>query len=122
MTLTTEFLQRHRACQDQVELFTRLYPQGATVTLPVLIEASRAGLKILWLEQFIPPHLRQQYVKACSPLQRQYVKARARLRQQYDEACAPLWQQYVKACARLWQQYDEACAPHLMAGLQEEAP
>jgi hypothetical protein len=49
MKLTTEFLKSLDACQTHVELFVRLFPDGAEITPETLARAHAGGLDVVWL-------------------------------------------------------------------------
>jgi len=49
MTITSDFLREHDACEDQVLIFEAEWPDGAELTLDNLLRAAELGLDIWWL-------------------------------------------------------------------------
>ena len=85
MKVTTESLQGVGACSDQVELFSRLWPNGVTVTKAALLKAQREGLDIeWWAHHALPAPARQVYNKVFAPAWKAYNEAVAPPRKVYD--------------------------------------
>ena len=51
MKITAEFLRKMRACESQVSIFERAFPDGAEVTAESLAKAHAAGLGVAWVAQ-----------------------------------------------------------------------
>lgn len=47
--ITVSFLRDNDACEDQVKLFKKLWPQGVPVTANNVLRALEAGLDVDWL-------------------------------------------------------------------------
>ena len=108
--ITSEFLETHRACADQVALFARLYPEGAELVLGSIIRAAKQGLTVDWLRQFLPASARCAYDEARASAWRAYEEAIAPARRAYYEAIALTWCAYNEARAPARRAYDEARA------------
>ena len=103
---TVDDLRAVGACDDQVALFSAMFPDGATADdLP---RAVAAGLDVYWFVR-----------RVVSPdVWRAYKEAQALLWRAYKEAQAPLWRAYKEAEAPLWRAYEEAEAPLLADALR----
>ncbi len=51
--ITRRWAQRHDACPEQVELFTKEWPDGAELTRDNLLRAADLGLDVDWLAEEI---------------------------------------------------------------------
>ena len=51
--LTAGYLVKHGACHDQVALFRKTFPDGATITYGNLAKALQAGLSVGWITNTI---------------------------------------------------------------------
>lgn len=49
LRVTAKWLEKMKACEGQVELFKKVFPRGAAVTLKNLRKAKEAGLELYWL-------------------------------------------------------------------------
>ena len=66
------------ACVDQVRLFARLFPDGASVTLDNCIAAARGGLDIDWAaENLLSTSAYKKYQEAKAPAEKAYQEAMA---------------------------------------------
>ena len=61
MFIDINFLIYNKACKEQIDLFARVFPNGAETTPLNLHFARKQRLKIVWLAQFIPRHRQQEY-------------------------------------------------------------
>ena len=61
MFIDINFLIYNKACKEQIDLFANVFPNGAETTPLNLRFARKEGLKIVWLEQFIPFDCRPEY-------------------------------------------------------------
>lgn len=105
MRITSQWLRKHEACADQVEIFAREWPKGVTVCLGVLKRAAELSLDLDWFAR-----------KALTaPALKAYIEATAPALKAYEEATAPAWKAYEKARAPAWKAYEEARAPALKA-------
>ena len=122
MKITEQILKDRNACPSQVDTFTEVFPDGATVTLANLARAHKAGLDVGWLINLLPAPARAEYRKAIAPAWAmadkaiasawvEYDKAVAPARAEYHKAIAPAWAEYHKAIASAWAEYHKAIAP-----------
>ncbi len=85
--ITVEMLREMDACKDQVEVFERIFPDGASVTMKSLKKARDARLDIAWLECLLSdPALekykkvvglaRAKYYKVVTPAQKEFLKVK----------------------------------------------
>ena len=87
--VTREYLIRHNATCEALQLFDTVFPNGAEFTLQNCLKAARAGLSLEW------------FTCHCLPI---------RLQRQADEQCATIQRQAREQCATIWRQADEQCA------------
>ena len=108
MKITLETLTKLNACQPQVDLFLRLFPDGAAATKKNCIHAAINGMELDWLAaRLFTPVQRAAYNKAVA----QASQAQAQVSAAYDEAVA----QAYKALAQASAAYNKAEAPALAA-------
>jgi hypothetical protein len=81
MKITKEWLEECDACESQVVLFARLYPNGMELIRAALIEAANAGLQVSWLANHldIRPSLLAEYERQDAPLWAEYKRQQAPL-------------------------------------------
>ena len=108
MKITAELLEEHKACEEQVSLFRRTFPEGGESTVQALLKASEAGLDITWLERFIPDESWAAYDKACAEPLAAYNKAMKESRAAYDKARKEPRAAYDKALKESWAAYNKA--------------
>ena len=125
---TVDDLRALDACEEQVAMFEKTFPDGATAD--DVGAAVAAGLNVRWLVEKVVSDevwrayaeaeatLRRAYAEARAPLRRAYQEARALLRRAYQEAREPLWRAYQEAEATLWRAYEEAREPLLADALR----
>ena len=100
MYLTADMLKEKDACNYQVTVFEKEWPDGAEVTVEAILRAVELELDIDWFaRQFLPAPVRKAYEEALAPVQKAY-----------DEAIAPVWGAYYEAIAPTWKAYNEAMA------------
>ncbi len=118
---TVDDLRALDACAEQVAMFEKTFPDGATAD--DVGAAVAAGLNVRWLvEEVVSDEVWRAYLEAKAPLRRAYEEALAPLWSAYEEAEAPLRRAYEEARAPLWRAYEEAEAPLWRAYLEAEAP
>jgi len=87
--VTAQMLRRKHACEGQVAIFEKEWPDGAEVTFDSCQRAVALDLDISWFAaEFLPAPAFEAYEKARVTAWDAYVKARA-----------PAWDAYVKATA-----------------------
>ena len=141
--ITAEMLLARHACEDEVAIVRREWPDGVKLTLGNLRKAASLKLDLYWFaESFLSPPAREVfdeataaawkvYCEATAPAQKVYDEATAPAgkvfdeaiapaRKVYDEAIAPAWKVYVEARAAAGKIYDEAAAKALWAALEKE--
>jgi hypothetical protein len=91
--ITKTWLKERGACEDQLELFDKLYPDGVELTRAALIEAANAGLHVDWLED-------QLDIKSI--LRNEYEHQKILLWTEYWRQIAPLWAEYERERTPLW--------------------
>jgi hypothetical protein len=111
MKITTDLLKSHKACQSQMKVFAKTFPDGATVTRANLAKARKAGLSVEWLSELLPAPARAEYRKALAAAEAEYHKALDSAQAEYDQATAPARAEYDKALAAAEAEYDKALAP-----------
>jgi len=123
MYITAKMLRKHRACEDQFEVFKKEWPNGVEVTEEACLRAAELGLDIGWAarEFLTDPHLKA-YDRAIAPHWEAYQEAVAPHWKAYQEATAPHWEAYEKEVTPHWKAYQEATAPHWEAYEKEVTP
>ena len=108
--ITVEMLRAHKACGGRVELFERIFPRGAPLSMWSLVKAQKAGLDTDWGSRLLSPSARAKYEKVCNV-------ARVEV---YEKMCASARAKYEKVRALHWAKYEKACAAALVAALRSE--
>jgi len=114
---TVDDLRALDACEEQVAMFEKTFPDGATAD--DVGAAVAAGLDVQWLvEGVVSDEVWRAYEEARAPLWRAYLEAEAPLLRACEEAKAPLWRAYEEARVPLWRAYAEAEAQLLADALR----
>ena len=101
MRITSAWLNEHKACQDQVAIFSQEWPEGVTVSLEVLKRAAELSLSLGW---FAAEVLEASACKAYN-----------------EEVIASAWKSYEEeAIASACKAYEEARAPALWKALKKQ--
>ena len=90
MRITKQQLVEKSACSDQVAVFTREWPDGVEITLPILERAVALKLDLDWFAHW-------------------FLSAPARA--EYDRVSATAWVEYERVRATAWVEYDRVTAP-----------
>jgi len=98
--ITVEMLKAREACSDQVELFERVFPRGAPVSMRSFAKARKAGLDPRWTAHLLR-------APACV----EYKKVRDAALAEYEKVCAPAWVEYEKVRDAALAEYEKVCAP-----------
>jgi hypothetical protein len=53
MKITTEWLTKRNACQDQIDTFAREWPEGVVISLAVLKRAAQLQLDLEWFAEWV---------------------------------------------------------------------
>ena len=98
--ITAAMLRANDACKGQVATFTRLFPQGAKVTLPNTRKAQAAGLNLDWAaKKFL-----------TAPAWNLYQETIAQAWKLYDETRDTAWKLYLKTRATAFKLHHETIA------------
>lgn len=85
LAITREWLDRHSACKDQIDLFDETYPDGVLVTWETLVRAGCAGLNLEWFAQrVLLPAAYAAYDAERAPLYANYQVKRDALLANYE--------------------------------------
>ena len=84
---------------EQLELFRRVFPDGAEVNEAMVLRAIAAGLSIRWLTKLLPLPALNAFYKAMMPSWNAYNEATAPAAKAYNEAVAPARKAYHEAQA-----------------------
>jgi len=118
MRVTAQMLRDRNACEDQVAIFEREWPDGVNVGIRAARKAVKLGLDLEWFaETFLPPAAWADYEKAIAPAWADYEKATAAARAEYRKATAAAWVEYDKATAAARAEYDKAKAAAVVAAI-----
>jgi phage tail protein X len=107
--ITLEFLEKAKACTDQVEIFKKTFPEGAEITLENLMVAAEHHLDLNWLANKI----------LDAPAWKVYEKTRAPAWKVYEETRAPAWKVYEETLATAWKVYEKTLATAFYAAYCE---
>jgi len=93
-------LKAKKACQDQLDLFTRTFgDKPVSVTKANCLKAAAAGLDFDWAaNRLLSPAARTDYNKTVDAAWADYDKAIDAALADYDKACDAARADYVKAC------------------------
>ena len=110
--ITYRMLQARGACEDQVDLFRKTFPNGVVPSLAACRKAARAGLDLTWFaNKFLSAPALAAYEKAVAPEWSEYAKAVVAALAEYEKARAAAWSEHEKATAAALAAYDKAVAP-----------
>ena len=119
MYLTADMLKEKDACNYQVTVFEKEWPDGAEITVEAILRAVELELDLDWFtRQFLPAPVRKAYNEAMTSAQRAYDEVIAPAQKAYDETIAPTWKAYDEAIVPAWEEdmapiqeaYNEAIA------------
>ena len=116
MKITKRTLQAKGACPNQVAVFAKEWPRGATVTLKNCERAAKLGLNVHWVSNnLLPKNLDDAYEAQRKPLDDAYWAQRKSLcdaydaqRQSLDDAYVAQRQSLDDAYEAQWQSLDDA--------------
>ena len=99
--ITVAFLRKLGACQSSVELFAKVFPNGATITQGNIKKAWAADLSIMWLaKRILSAAERAKFNEDMDPAYAEYIKADGVIRAKYHNACAPTLVRIIKAAQK----------------------
>ena len=112
MKITREYLEKLGACEEQLDLLFKEFPDGGEVTLEKCLRAAELGISLDWAaETLLSARARKAYEEAHVLAWKAYEEVRAPAWEAYREVQAPAWKAYNKAQARAKKVYHEAQAP-----------
>ena len=121
MYLTADMLSEKDACNYQVIVFEKEWPDGIKITKKAILRAVELELDINWFAyQFLPAPIWKAYWKAMAPLEKAYNEAIAPILKAYEEAKAPIWEAFLEAIAPAKKAYEEAEALALYVAINSE--
>ena len=93
--ITREWLNACKACEEQADLFEKIWPEGGPVNQETLTSAARAGLDLEWFaEQILPGSFYCTYLEKDDTLRADYLTARRTLSSDYHTKLNPLYDDY----------------------------
>ena len=100
MYLTADMLKEKNACHRQVAVFEKEWPDGVKITKKAILRAVELELDIDWfVDNFLPPPIREAYQKAIDLAWKAYKEATAPAREAYHEDLTSARKAYHKAQA-----------------------
>ena len=112
--VTSRFLARLGACEDQLDLFKKVFPRGARLSEASVIKAVEARLDLGWLAaKTLSGLARAEYRKVCALAWSEYEKACGPALAEYEKVCDLAWSECEKAHALAKAEYEKACGPAL---------
>jgi len=109
--ITAEMLVAHHACSSQVELFERVFPRGAPVSMRSFTKASKAGLSSEWTAQLLSAPAWAEYEKVCDTAWADREKVCDTARAKYQKVCDTARAEYEKVHDTAWAEYEKVRAP-----------
>ena len=101
--VTSRFLVKLKACEDQLDLFKKVFPRGARLSEASVIKAVEARLDLGWLAaKTLSGLARAEYRKVCALAWSEYEKACGPALAEYDKIYTLAWTNYEKACGLAW--------------------
>ena len=82
--LTAGYLVKHGACHDQVALFRKTFPDGATITYGNLAKALQAGLSVGWITNTIQGSAWAEYKRIQGSAWAEYERIQDSARAEYE--------------------------------------
>ena len=114
MKITKRMLQAKGACPNQVAVFAKEWPRGATVTLKNCERAAKLGLNVHWVSKnLLPKKLDDAYKAQRKPLNDAYDAQRKSLYAAYEAQRKPLDDAYDAQRKSL----DDAYGAQMLAGV-----
>ena len=112
MRITTAWLREQRACPEQIEVFKKQWPEGASITEANLLRAAELNLNLGWLAtQILSPSLLAEYRRQSAPFLEEYRRQIAPFLEEYERQKASFFADYRRKMALLWAEYDRQIAP-----------
>jgi len=107
MKITKRMLQAKGACPNQVAVFAKEWPRGATVTLKNCERAAKLGLNVHWVSKnLLPKKLDDAYLVQRKALYDAYETQRKALCDAYDAQRKPLDDAYEAQRKPLYDAYE----------------
>ena len=97
------------ACEKQVAIVRKLYPDGIPLTLAAARKLITAGVDIFWAERLLSGEAWEAYEAAKAPAW-----------EAYETATAKAWEAYLTARAPAWKTYEAATAKALVKALRAQ--
>lgn len=91
MRITADLLRNHGACEEQVEIFTRHWPDGVIPNARTVVKAQLLGLDIWWCTRLL-----------SDAAQMEYKKIRTAAFAKYKKIWVPVWAEYEKVMHAAW--------------------
>ena len=105
--LTAGYLVKHGACHDQVALFHKTFPDGATITYGNLAKALQAGLSVGWITNTIQ-----------GSAWAEYKRIQGSAWAEYERIEGPAWAEYKRIEGSAWAEYKRIQGPAILAALK----
>lgn len=84
-TITRKWLNSHEACEEHVELFEKVWPDGTVITQEAISKAAKEGLNLEWFAQHVLSEtVYASYEAEVVPLSDDYLTQRASLSAEYE--------------------------------------
>jgi len=110
--ITAKMLRAKGAYADQVEIFRKMWPGGATVTKGNALKAAKLGLNDEWFARYLlPTKLHNEYDAKLKPLDDEYLAKLKLLDDEYWAKLKPLDDEYDAKRKPLDDEYDAKREP-----------
>ena len=109
--ITANMLRGKRACEEQVDLFESLFPNGTKITESLCMKYGREFDLNWFTKRFFPENLREDYSAKRAPLWADYEAKHASLWEDYKAKRAPLLADYEAKNTPLLADYNAKNAP-----------
>ena len=112
MRITEEWLKGKAACQDQVDLFVKTFPDGADASEASIALAGEVGLDLSWLFDYVVrAPARAEYEKITAPARAEYEKIRDAAWDEYEKIGDAAWAEYEKIRDAAWAELEKIRSP-----------
>ena len=101
MHITTDLLQQYSACEGQVRLFQKTFPDSADNGVDVTVEnwelAKSAGLDLLWLYKILPETVLSEYWQTRDAARAEYDRVCSATYAEFERVRKPAYAEYRRA-------------------------
>ena len=116
--LTAGYLVKHGACHDQVALFRKTFPDGATITYGNLAKALQAGLSVGWITNTIQGSAWAEYKRIQGSAWAEYERIQGSAWAEYKRIQGSAWAEYERIQDSARAEYERIQDSAILAALK----